>query len=97
MPRVDLTNNGTDMLPVLVISSGCQAGAYFDKEVIPPGAPCPKLPWAYTYAQFNALLAAYPDVHPEHFFSYGILQAQPRRGSYQESGEVAGVLSHMVG
>jgi len=84
------------MLPVLVTSSGCQAGAYFDNEVIPPGAPRPKLPWAYTYAQFNALLAAYPDVHPEDFVTYGILQAQPRRGYYSEWGEVANVLSHMV-
>jgi len=77
--------------------SGCQAGAYFDNEVIPPGAPRPKLPWAYTYAQFDALLVAYPDVHQEDFVTYGILQAQPRWGSHREWGEVAGVLSHMVG
>jgi len=54
MPRVILTDRGTDMPPVLVTSSGCQAGAYFDNEVIFPGAPRPKLPWAYTYAQFDA-------------------------------------------
>jgi len=83
------------MPPVLVTS--CQAGAYFDNEVIPPGAPRPKLPWAYSYAQFNALLTAYPDVHPEDFITYGILQAQPRHGSYSEWGDVAGVLLHMVG
>jgi len=77
--------------------SGCQAGAYFDNEVIPPGAPRPKLPWAYSYAQFDALLSAYPDVHPEDFVTYGILQAQPCRGSYTKWGDVASVLSHMVG
>jgi len=66
---------GTNMPPVLVSSSGCQAGANFDNEVIPPGAPRPKLPWAYTYTQFDALLAAYPDVHTEDFVTYGILQA----------------------
>jgi len=52
---------------------------------------------AYTYAQFDNLLAAYPDVHPEDFVTYGILQAQPRCGSHREWGEFAGVLSHMVG
>jgi len=74
-----------------------QAGAYFDNEIIPPGAPRSKLLWVNTYAQFDALLAVYPDVHPEDFITYGILQAQPRRGSYSEWGAVAGVLSHMVG
>jgi len=78
---VDLTDTATDMPPVLVASTGCQAGAFFDNDVIPPGAPRPKLPWAYSYCQFEALLAAYPDVHPEDFVSYGILQAQPCRGS----------------
>jgi len=29
-----------------------QAGCYFDNKIIPPGAPRPKLSWAYTYAQF---------------------------------------------
>jgi len=84
MPRVILTDRGTEMPPVLVTSSGCQAGAYFENEVIPPCASRSKLPWAYTYAQFDALLAAYPDVHPEDFVTYGIFQAQPRRGSYRE-------------
>jgi len=37
----------------------------FRNNVIPPGAPRPKLPWAYTYAQFDQLLQAYPDVHRE--------------------------------
>jgi len=55
------------------------------------------LPWAYSYAQFDQLLQAYPEVHPEDFVTFGILQEQPRRGSYREWGEVAGVLSHMVG
>jgi len=90
-------DSGTDMPPVLLTSTSCQAGCHFDNEVIPPGAPCPKLPWAYSYAQFDALLTAYPDVHPEDFVTFGILQAQPRRGSYTEWGEVASVLAHMVG
>jgi len=85
------------MPPVLVMSTGCQAGAYFDNDVIPPGAPRLKLPWAYSYAQFAALLAAYLDVHPEDFVTFGIFQKQPRRGSYREWGEVAGLLSHMIG
>jgi len=85
------------MPPVLTTATGCQAGAYFNNEVITPSAPCPKLPWACTYAQFDALLAAYPDVHQEDFVTYEILQAQPRRGSHREWGEVASVLSQMVG
>jgi len=85
------------MPPVLVTSTSCQAGAFFDNESIPPGVPLPKLPWAYSYAQVAALLTTYPDVHPEDFVSFGILQAQPCRGSYSEWGEVAGVLSHIVG
>jgi len=63
MARAILKDRGTTMPPVLTTTTGCQAGAYFDNEVIPPGAPRPKLPWAYTYAQFAQLLAAYPDVH----------------------------------
>jgi len=91
------TDTGTDMPPVLVASTGCQAGAFFDNEVISPGVPRPKLPWAYSYAQFDALLTSYPNVHPEDFVSFEILQAQPRRGSYLEWGEVASVLTHMAG
>jgi len=45
---------------------------------------------------FDQLLQAYPDVHPEDFVTFGILQEQPRRGSAREWGEVAGVLSNMV-
>jgi len=97
VPRPLLQDTGIDMPPVLVSSTGCQAGAYFVNEVIPPGAHRPKLPWAYTYAQFDALLSAYPDVRLEDFVTYGILQAQPRRGSFTEWAEVASVLSHMVG
>jgi len=85
-------------MPVIMTTiTETQAGCYYDNEVIPPGAPRPKLPWAYTYAQFDALLAAYLDVHPDDFVTYSILQAQPRRGSYREWGDVAAVLSHMVG
>jgi len=94
---VALTDSATDMAPVLVTSVSCQAGAYFDNDVIPPGAPRPRLPWSYSYAQFGTLLTSYPDVHPEDFWTYGILQTQPRRGSQCEWGEVAGVLAHMVG
>jgi len=65
--------------------------------MIPPDVPRPKLPWAYSYPQFDALLTTYPDVHSKDFVSFGILQAQPRRGSYSEWGEVASVLTHMVG
>jgi len=72
------------MTPVLVTSTGCQAGAYFDNDVIPPGVPSPCLPWAYTYGQFGALLDAYPAVHPEDFVTFGVLQALPRRGSQCE-------------
>jgi len=93
--RAPLTDTGTDMPPVLVTSTGCQAGSHFDNEVILPGAPRSKLPWAYSYAQFDALLTAYPDVHPEDFVTFGKLQAQPRQGSYTEWG--ASVLAHMVG
>jgi len=84
------------MPQVLVTSTSFQAGCHFDNEVIPPGAPLPKLPWAYTYAQFDALLTAYPNVHPKDLVTFGILQAQPHWGSYTEWGEVASMLSHMV-
>jgi len=95
--RLALTDTATSMASVLVATTGCQAGAYFDNEVIPPGVPRPRLPWAYTYNQFEALLTAYPTVHPEDFITFGVLQAQPRRGSQREWGEVAGVLAHMAG
>jgi len=85
------------MAPILVVTTGCQAGAYFDNETIPPGVPRPRLPWAYTYAQFEALLLAYPTVRPEDFITFGVLQAQPRRGSHGEWGDVAAVLAHMAG
>jgi len=59
-----------------------------------------KLPRNYpenTYAQFDQLLQAYPEVHPEDFVTFGNLQELPRRGLYREWGKVAGVLSHMIG
>jgi len=67
--RIRQQDFGICMPPVLVQSIGCQARAYFDNEVIPPGAPRPKLPWANTYTQFDALLAAYPNVHLEDLLS----------------------------
>jgi len=97
VPRTVMIDCGTDMPPALTTTIGCQAGAYFNNDIIPPGAPRLKLPWAYSYAKFDQLLQAYPEVHPEDFVTFGILQEQPRRGSYREWGEVAGVLSHMVG
>jgi len=85
-------------MPVIPTKTAAsQAGCYFDNEVIPPGAPCPKLPWAYAYAQFDQLLQAYPEVHPEDFVTFGILQEAPGRGSHREWGEVDSVLSHMIG
>jgi len=96
MVRAVLRDRGTDMPPVSTTTIGCQARTFFDNELIPPGAPRPKLPWAYTYAQFDQLLAAYPDVHPEDFVTFGILKEQPRRGFCREWGEVAGLLSHMI-
>jgi len=95
--RPALTDTSTCMAPVLVATIGCQAGAYFDNNVIPPGVTRPRLPWAYTYLQFEALLTAYPTVHPEDFITFGVFQAQPRRGSQHEWGDVAGVLAHMAG
>jgi len=85
------------MAPVLVAATGCQAGAYFNNETIPPGVHRPRLPWAYTYAQFEALLLAYPTVHPEDFITFGVIQAQPQRGSQGEWGKVAGIVAHMAG
>jgi len=85
------------MPPASTKTGETQAGCYFDNEVIPPGAPRPKLPWAYTYAKFDQLLQAYPEFHPEDFVTFGILQEAPRRRSHREWGEVAGVLAHMIG
>jgi len=42
---------------------------------------------------FDQLLQAYPEVHPEDFVTFSILQEQPLRGSAREWGEVAGVLA----
>jgi len=58
------------MAPVLVATTGCQAGAYFDNESIPPGVHRIRLPWSYTYGQFEALLFAYPTVHPKDFITF---------------------------
>jgi len=40
----------------------------------------------------DLLLQAYPEVHPENFVTFGILQEQPCRGTHREWGELAGVL-----
>jgi len=85
------------MPPVLTNDTQCQTSCFFDNDVIPMGAPRSKLPWAYAYAQFAQLLQAYPEVHPEDFVTFGILQKQPRCRLAREWGEVAGVLSHMMG
>jgi len=74
-----------------------QTDSYFDISEIPPGAPCPKLPWGYSYLQFYRLLREYPDIHPEDFVTYGILQSQPRCGTQEDWGQVAAMLSHMMG
>jgi len=92
-----LSDAYTSMTPVLVATTGCQAGAIFDNDVIPPGVLRPRLPWGYTYEQFEVLLTAYPTVHPEDYVSFGVLRSQPRPGSRGEWGAVAGVLEHMVG
>jgi len=97
VPRPILHNTGTDMPTIATSSKECQAGCYFDNELISPGAPRPKLPWSCIYAMFDQLLQAYPEVHPEDFVTFGILQEQPRCGSAGEWGEVAGVLANMVG
>jgi len=96
MARAMLTDRGTDMPPVPTTTPGCQGETFFDNKIIPPGASHPRLPWAYTYAQFDQLLQVHPEVHPEDFVTFGILQEQPRHGSCREWGEVAGVLSHMI-
>jgi len=80
-----MVDSTMSMAPVLVATKGCQARAYFDNEYIPPGVHRPRLPWAYTYGQFEALLLAYPTVHPEDFVTFGVLQAQPRRAATPSS------------
>jgi len=99
VPHRATQDASTDMPPVATSTSSkeCQTGCYFDNELIPPGAPRPKLPWSYTYAIFDQLLQAYPEVHPEDFATFGVLQEQPRQGSVREGGKVAGVLTNMVG
>jgi len=92
-----LSNSWTSMTPVLVTTTGCQAGAVFDNDLIPPGVPRPLMPWGYSYRQFQTLLSSYPTIHPEDFISFGVSRSQPRTGSRGEWGEVAGVLEHMVG
>jgi len=92
-----LIDTATSMAPVLVAMTGCQGGGHFDTDIIPPGVQRPCLPWAYTYEQFEALLLAYPTVHPEDFVTFGVFQAQPRLGSRGEWRDVAGVLAHMAG
>jgi len=42
--RPALINTGTHMPPVLVTSTGCQVGAFYDNDLIPPGVPRPTLP-----------------------------------------------------
>jgi len=63
--RTPLKDTGTDMPVIATKTAECQAGCFFDNDFIPPGAPRPKFPWAYSYAQFNQLLQAYLEVHPE--------------------------------
>jgi len=92
-----ISDAGTDMPVVHTLSTASQAGCYFDNDLIPPGAPRPPLPWSYSYDQFDQLLLAYPDVHPEDFVTFGVLKEQPRRSSVRDWGEVASVLAHMVG
>jgi len=85
VPRLTTHSTGTEIPPVATtLSQECQAGCYFDNELIPPGAPRPQLPWSYTYDMFDQLLQAYPEVHPEDFVTFGVLQEQPRRGSARE-------------
>jgi len=47
-----LSDASTSMTPVLVATTGCQAGAIFDTDYIPPGVLRPRMPWGYTYEQF---------------------------------------------
>jgi len=74
-----------------------QTDSYFNISEIPPGVPRPKLPWGYSYLQFHCLLREYPDIHPKDFVTYRILQSYPRHGTKEDWGQVAAVLSHMMG
>jgi len=76
-PPAPTVDSATSMAPVLVATTGCQAGAFYTNDIIPPDVPRPRLPWAYTYEQFEALLLAYPTVHPEDFVTFGVFQALP--------------------
>jgi len=84
MPKKILKYCGTAMIPVGYKSATCQTKVLFDNSEIPPGAPRPTLPWGYGYQQFDSLLAAYPEVHPDDFVTFGILQKQPRRGTIRD-------------
>jgi len=97
MPRAILKDRGTCTTTVTFKRVTSQTKVYFDNSEIPPGAPRPTLPWWYEYQQFDSLLAAYSEVHPEDFVTFGILQEQLRRGTIRDRGEVATVLAHMIG
>jgi len=84
VPRLHSHDSVTEMPPVSTSSQASQAGCYFDNDLIPPGAPRPTLPWSYTYVMFDQLLQAYPEVNPEVFVTFGVLQEQPRQGSARE-------------
>jgi len=66
-------------------------------DEIYPGATRPRLPWGYSYAQFNELLPTYPTVHPDDLVTYEILQAQPCRGTRSDWGQLAEVLDNIAG
>jgi len=79
--RVVFRDRGMCMPAITYSSATRQTKIYFDNAEILPGAPRPTLPWGYGYPQFDAMLAAYPEVHPEDFVTFGILQEQPRCGT----------------
>jgi len=97
MARATLIDPGTSTTTVTLNTATCQTKLYFDNTKIPPGAPRPTLPWGYGYQHFDSLLDAYPEVHPEDFVTFGILQEQPQRGTIRDWGEVVTVLAHMIG
>jgi len=49
------------------------------------------------FIQKLKFICAYPTVHPADFVTYGILQAQPRRGTRSDWGQLAEVLDNMLG